>query len=249
MKTYGLIGFPLTHSFSAGYFAQKFKNENIRDMEYRNFPLSDISQFENLVKETPGLVGLNVTIPYKEKVIPFLHELDKTAKEVNAVNTIKFIQNYDGELILKGYNTDVFGFEQTIQPYLECCHRKALILGTGGASKAVEFVLRKHGLHCFYISRHEGEDIFKTYGELTGDDLLDFHIIVNTTPLGMFPKTEECPPIPYDGITDKHILFDLIYNPEETLFLSKGKTKGAKIINGLEMLHQQAEKAWQIWNS
>jgi shikimate dehydrogenase len=247
MKRYGLIGFPLTHSFSAGYFTKKFADENVTGVVYENFPLDSILHFEGLLKKHPDLAGLNVTIPYKEQIIPYLHELDKIAREIEAVNTIKFIET-DGKITLKGYNTDVHGFETSISPYLSTTSRKALILGTGGASKAVYYVLHKRGIYCDYISRSASDRVFKTYSELTADDLQDYQVIVNTTPLGMHPKTGECPPLPYEGITSGHILFDLIYNPSETLFLSKGKAGGAITVNGLEMLHLQAEKAWQIWN-
>jgi shikimate dehydrogenase len=249
MKQYGLIGFPLSHSFSAGYFAQKFADEHISDAVYENFPLDTIQQFDELLKKYPNLSGLNVTIPYKEQIIPYLHELDKAAREVEAVNTIKFIEA-DGKIILKGYNTDIYGFETSISPYLSTSSRKALILGTGGASKAVYYVLHKRGIYCDYISRSATrQHVLKTYEELTADDLQDYQVIINTTPLGMYPNTVECPPLPYEGITSGHILFDLIYNPSETLFLSKGKTQGAITVNGLEMLRLQAEKSWKIWNS
>lgn len=249
MRTFGLIGYPLSHSFSQGYFAKKFSTENITDAEYKNFPIENINQFPELVKENPGLCGLNVTIPYKREIIPFLDGMDKTAREVNAVNTIKFERDANDKIKLIGYNTDVYGFEQTIKPYLTCAHRKALILGTGGASKAVEYVFGKLGLQCFYVSRKMGERIFKSYDQLTIEDLVDFHVIVNTSPVGMYPKVDDCPLIPYQGITATHVLYDLIYNPEETLFLKRGRENGAKTINGLEMLHLQAEKAWKIWNS
>ncbi|MDP4210905.1 MAG: shikimate dehydrogenase [Bacteroidota bacterium] len=248
MRRFGLIGYPLTHSFSAGFFTKKFADENIKDAVYQNFPLETIGQFESLLMLHPDLSGLNVTIPYKETIIPYLNELDKVASEIEAVNTIKFIKDENGKTILKGFNTDAYGFESTISPYLQCCHRKALILGTGGASKAVLYVLNKQGMHCDYISRTPSDSVFKTYAELNADDLQDYHVIVNTTPLGMHPNVDNCPPIPYEGITSSHILYDLIYNPEETLFLAKGKAQGATTINGLEMLHRQAEKSWEIWN-
>jgi len=247
MRRFGLIGYPLTHSFSEGYFSAKFNRENIQDAVYQNFPIENISDFENLIKKHSDLVGLNVTIPYKEKAIPFLHKLDKTAQDIGAVNTIK-ITKENHKTILTGYNTDVYGFEASVKPYLECCHKKALILGTGGAAKSVNYVLHKLGLQCFTISRNTGDNVFKTYNELTAEDISEFHIIVNTTPIGMYPKINEFPDIAYEGLGANHVAFDLIYNPEETLFLSKAKAKGAKTKNGLEMLHLQAEKAWEIWN-
>lgn len=248
MNKYGLIGYPLTHSFSAEYFSKKFANEGIKDSVYENFPLESIEKFEDLIKNHSDLAGLNVTIPYKEKIIPYLHELDKTAREIEAVNTIKFVCSDKG-MIMKGYNTDAYGFENSISPLLKKGTKKALILGTGGASKAIVYVLHKLGVNSDYISRTGGDDVFKTYEELTADDLQDYQLIVNTTPLGMYPKTGDCPPIPYEGITSGHLLFDVIYNPSETLFLAKGKANGAAIVNGLEMLHLQAEKSWKIWNS
>jgi shikimate dehydrogenase len=248
MRRFGLIGYPLTHSFSKDYFTNKFEKEHISDAVYENFPLESIGDIDNLIKKHRDIKGLNVTIPYKEKIIPYLNKLDKSAKEVGAVNTIKFEKDQNNKTILVGYNTDIYGFETTIRPYLECPHKKALILGTGGASKAVKFVLGKLGLHCLYVSRNPADYVFKTYKELTADDIADSLIIVNTTPLGMYPKIEEYPPIPYKGISSQHIVFDLIYNPSETAFLSKAKTQGAKTLNGLEMLHLQAEKSWEIWN-
>lgn len=249
MRVFGLIGYPLSHSFSQGYFTKKFSSENIADTEYRNFPLETIAQFPELISANPGLCGLNVTIPYKREIIPYLDGLDKTAREVNAVNTIKFERDDNGKVNLIGYNTDVYGFEQTIKPYLNCSDKNALILGTGGASKAVEYVLHKLGLQCFYVSRKQGDKIYKSYDQLTMEDMMDFQVIVNTSPVGMYPKVDDCPLLPYEGITATHVLYDLIYNPEETLFLKKGREHGAKISNGLQMLHLQAEKAWKIWNS
>ncbi|HEX2933850.1 MAG TPA: shikimate dehydrogenase [Bacteroidales bacterium] len=249
MRTFGLIGYPLSHSFSQGYFTKKFSNENIADAEYKNFPIEKIAQFPELIQANPGLCGLNVTIPYKREIIPFLDGLDKTARQVNAVNTIKFVRDDNDKLKLIGYNTDIYGFELTINPHLTRAHKKVLILGTGGASNAVEYVLRKLGLQCFYVSRKMGERIFKSYDQLTNEDLEDFQVIINTSPVGMYPKVDDCPLIPYEGITASHVMYDLIYNPEATLFLKKGREHGAQTINGLEMLHLQAEKAWKIWNS
>lgn len=248
MKRYGLIGYPLSHSFSATYFAEKFKINNIQDVIYQNFPIENINEFENLIFKYPDLVGLNVTIPYKQQVIPYLDELDKTAKDVGAVNTVKFIRKDDDKLILKGYNTDVYGIERSLQSYLLPEHRTALILGTGGASKAVVFILNKIGIKSQLVSRNKTEKIFKTYDELSIDDIKDFDLIINTTPVGMYPKVNESPKIPYEGIHSKQIIFDLIYNPDMTVFLLKGKEKGAKTLNGLEMLKFQADKSWQIWN-
>ena len=248
MRKFGLIGYPLSHSFSAGFFAKKFSEDHIIDAIYQNYPLESIDQLTDLLSSNPKLIGLNVTIPFKEKVIPFLSELDETAKKVGAVNTIKF-QRKHGTLSLIGYNTDVYGFEESIKPHLESTHIKALILGTGGASKAVIYVLQKLNIKTDIVSRNSIPGIYKTYDQLTIDDIIDHKVIINTTPLGMYPKLDQLPAIPYTNITSQHLLFDLIYNPLETAFLSEGKKRGAKTINGLEMLHLQSLKAWEIWNS
>lgn len=248
MRKFGLIGYPLSHSFSAGFFAKKFSEEHIIDAIYQNYPLESIDLLTDLITSNPKLTGLNVTIPFKEKVIPFLSELDETAQKVGAVNTIKF-QRKQGILSLTGYNTDVYGFEESIKPHLESTHIKALILGTGGASKAVIYVLQKLNIKTDIVSRTSIPGIYKTYDELTIDDIFEHKVIINTTPLGMYPKLDQLPAIPYNNITSHHLLFDLIYNPLQTAFLSEGKKRGAKTINGLEMLHLQALKAWEIWNS
>lgn len=248
MKKFGLIGYPLSHSFSAGFFAKKFSEEHIIDAIYQNYPLESIDKLTDLITSNPNLMGLNVTIPFKEKVIPFLTELDETSQKVGAVNTIK-LQRKQGIISLKGYNTDVHGFEQSIKPHLESTHIRALILGTGGASKAVIYVLQKLNIKTDIVSRNSIPGIYKTYNELTIDDIIDHKVIINTTPLGMYPKLDQLPAIPYNNINSQHLLFDLIYNPLETAFLSEGKKRGAKTINGLEMLHLQALKAWEIWNS
>jgi shikimate dehydrogenase len=251
-KTYGLIGYPLTHSFSKKYFTEKFEKENIQNCSYNLYSLSNIQLLPQLLKDNPGISGLNVTIPYKESVIPLLNELDPVAKAVGAVNCIK-IQKDPKDLSPKliGYNTDVFGFRQSIKPFLEKRHDRALILGTGGASKAAAYVLKEIGLDCYFVSRHKtqasGSNIF-SYQELNEYILNAFKLIINATPVGMFPNVKEAPPIPYDQITPAHLLYDLIYNPAETEFLRRGKEKGAETINGLSMLHQQAEEAWRIWN-
>jgi shikimate dehydrogenase len=261
MKKYGLIGYPLTHSFSRNYFSEKFRNENIENCEYELYPLGSVDLVAALIKDNPELCGLNVTIPYKESVIPFLHELDSTAKAVGAVNCIKI--SYPGSAlspVLKGYNTDVFGFRQSIKPFLETQHERALILGTGGGSRAVQHVLKEIGIDCFFATRdktpilfkNESEVVFKNvfeYAELNEHMMKAFKLIVNTTPLGMFPETDNAPEIPYEFITSSHLLYDLIYNPAETEFLRRGKEKGASTVNGLSMLKQQAEEAWRIWNS
>ena len=245
MKKFGLIGYPLAHSFSKEYFTRKFLKENLDDHEYLNFPINTISGFPQIIEANPDLVGLNVTIPFKEQIIPFLDDLDFMAKKVSAVNTIKFIEKH-GKKILKGYNTDIYGFSESLKEVLNGRVEDALILGSGGASKAVAFVLDMMGVNYHIISRKSG---FRTYGELDESFILNYKIIINTTPLGTFPEVDTCPEIPYRYITPSHILFDLIYNPAETLFLKRGKENGATISNGLKMLHLQAQKSWEIWNS
>lgn len=247
MKGYGLIGFPLTHSFSSRYFADKFKKESIADCYYRNFPLEHIKKLPVLISENPDLQGLNVTIPYKEQVIAFLDELDEGAMAVGAVNTIKIFRTADS-IHLKGYNTDVYGFRTSIQSLLKPVHNKALILGTGGASKAVSFVLKGLGIRTIFVSRNPRENEHIAYHDLTGETITSCLLIINTSPVGMYPHVNECPDIPYQHVTNQHVLYDLIYNPPETEFMKRGRKRGAVTLNGYEMLHHQAEKAWEIWN-
>lgn len=246
-KKLGLIGFPLTHSFSAKYFADKFENESIKGFTYENFEIPKIEDFPDVIKNNPEIIGLNVTIPYKEQIIPYLDELDEEAKEIGAVNTIKVIRTKDG-VKLKGYNTDIYGFRETLKPLLKMNHYKALILGTGGAAKAVEYVLRKIGLSVLYVSRNPKSEKEKIYDELNAFAVKDFPVIVNSTPLGMHPKVDVCPAIPYEALSEDNLLYDLIYNPAETLFMKKGAEQGAITQNGLGMLKLQAEKAWEIWS-
>jgi shikimate dehydrogenase len=247
MRVFGLIGYPLGHSFSVGYFAKKFEDENILNTVYQNFPLERIDELPQLIQNNPSLVGLNVTIPYKQQVIPFLTELSNDARLIGAVNTIK-IETINGVSVLKGYNTDSFGFQTALMPYLQPFHKKALILGSGGASKAVEFVLNKLGIEYIMVSREPKNDKHISYQQLTENIIAENRLIINTSPLGMYPNVDTFPDIPYDAITSKHILYDLVYNPSETIFMHKGKLQGAHILNGLSMLHFQAEKAWEIWN-
>jgi shikimate dehydrogenase len=251
MRLFGLIGYPLSHSFSQKYFTEKFGRENIADAEYKLFPLQDISALTALLHSHPDIRGLNVTIPYKEAVIPYLDELDETAKAVGAVNCIKIIPNSQlSKPQLKGYNTDVHGFRQSIKPFLEMHHERALILGTGGASKAVHYVLKQIGIDCYFVSRDpQGREKHFRYEDVNEYVIKAFPLIVNTTPLGTYPNTQDFPPIPYEHITSQHLLYDLVYNPPETEFMKRGKARGAAAINGLSMLHEQAEKAWEIWNS
>lgn len=249
MKTYGLIGYRLGHSFSRSFFTEKFANENLPDHEYVNFELDSIEEFPKVFNQGKDICGLNCTIPYKQQIIQFLDEIEAEAAQIGAVNTVKII-NKNGQRILKGYNTDLYGFEHSLRPMLEGKHRKALILGTGGASKAIKFLFDKMGIA--YLSAttkaEPGEKEIR-YNHLTEDLMNEYLIVVNATPLGTFPKADTCPDIPYQFITKDHVLYDLVYNPEETLFLKKGKAQGAKTKNGLEMLHLQALRAWEIWNS
>lgn len=244
MRQFGLIGNPLVHSFSKKFFTEKFECENI-DAQYDLFELKNINDFILLIEHTE-FSGINVTIPYKQKVIEFLDELDETAAKIGAVNVIKFIRT-GGNLILRGYNSDAIGFENSLKPHLQPFHKNALILGTGGASKAIDFVLQKNGIKTTFVSRNKIENGL-TYSELTKDVLDENLIIVNTSPVGTFPHSEECPEIPYKFLTDKHFLYDLVYNPAETWFLKKGKEHGAQGINGDAMLVGQALAAWEIWN-
>ena len=245
MQKYGLIGFPLGHSFSKNYFNQKFEAEKI-DAQYLNFEIPTIKDFKQILKTNPELNGLNVTIPYKEQIISYLDELDDDAKKIGAVNVIKFTKGLFGKTKLKGYNSDIIGFKQSIEPLLNETHHKALILGTGGASKAVSQGLKQLGIGVTLVSR-KPKDYCITYEEITSKIMEQYTVIVNTTPLGMFPNINACPSIPYELLTSHHLLYDLLYNPDETLFMKKGKDQGAAVKNGLEMLLLQAFAAWEIW--
>lgn len=246
MDTYGLIGYPLKHSFSIGYFNEKFKSESI-DAEYVNFEIPHINDFMEVIEENPNLCGLNVTIPYKEQVIPFLDELDSDAAQIGAVNVIKIIREHKGKVRLVGYNSDIIGFTQSIQPLLQPHHQKALILGTGGASKAIYHGLKQLGIESVFVSRTHKADGVLTYQELTPEVMAAHTVIVNCTPAGMFPNVDFCPDIPYDRLTPNHLLYDLLYNPSNTLFMKNGEAQGAVVKNGLEMLLLQAFAAWEIW--
>lgn len=244
----GLIGKSLSHSFSKPYIEKKISDEVRSNYSYTNFDLENLGSFLKIVSDHK-LSGLNVTKPYKESIIPFLNELDVTAKEIGAVNCIKISWKNDNPFLI-GYNTDYYGFAQSIKPFLEPIHQKALILGTGGASKAVNFALKNIGVDIYFVTSGEKKvsNSF-LYTELNDHILNAFKLIVNCTPLGMYPSVNECADIPYEHITSEHLMYDLIYNPEETLFLKKGKEQGATIINGLNMLKLQADKAWEIWHS
>lgn len=246
MEKYGLLGYPLGHSFSKTYFNQKFEAEKI-DAEYINFEIPNIKEIKTILKENPDLCGLNVTLPYKTVVIPLLDEIDEDARVIGAVNVIKFKKGLFGKTKLKGYNSDILGFKQSIEPLLKDTHKQALILGTGGASKAVLQGLKQLGVASTYVSRNpKASDL--SYEQLTPDVMKRHTVIVNTTPVGMYPKVDECPNIPYDLITAEHLLYDLLYNPDETCFMKKGKEQGAVVKNGLEMLLLQAFGAWEIWH-
>lgn len=245
MQKYGLIGYPLGHSFSRNFFNQKFESEII-DAQYLNFEIPTIKDFKNVLRENPELRGLNVTIPYKEQVIPYLDDLDEDARQIGAVNVIKFVKGWFGKTKLVGYNSDVIGFKESIEPLLDKSHTHALILGTGGASKAVHYGLAQLGIEATFVSRSKKKQCL-IYGELTPEIMARHTVIVNTTPLGMFPNVNTCPLIPYELLTPKHLLYDLLYNPDETLFMEKGRKQGAVVKNGLEMLLLQAFAAWDIW--
>lgn len=242
-KIFGLVGRNISYSFSAGYFTEKFKKKGLKNYSYRNFDIQNISQLKEIIKDNKNLKGLNVTIPYKEEVLALVNSLSKNAKIIGAVNTIAFSKK--GKL--KGYNTDYYGFKKSLQPLLKDHHTKALILGTGGASKAVAFALRKLKIEYDFVSRNATDVIF-AYSELTAEVFTDYTIIINTTPTGTFPDVEASPDLDYSLFTEKHIAYDLVYNPAETTFLRLSKEQGATIKNGYDMLVLQAEKAWKIWN-
>ncbi len=242
MRTYGLIGYPLTHSFSEKYFSNKFKQLGITDAEYLTFSIPSIDELQLIIKSNQNLCGFNITIPYKKQVLAFLDAADEAVKAMSACNCVSI---KDGQLV--GYNTDVVGFENSLKPFLKLYHNKALILGTGGAAAAVEFVLKKLHINYQLVSRNSNPNNI-VYSELTESIMSEHALIINTSPVGQYPATDQSPAIPYQFITSKHHLFDLIYNPAETSFLQKGKAMGASIQNGYEMLILQAEESWKIWN-
>lgn len=246
MRTYGLVGYPLGHSFSKKYFTEKFKKECL-SCSYENYEIPCIKDLPGIIAATPTLVGLNVTIPYKEQVIPLLDEIDPSIREIGSVNTIRITRFPSGAFQLKGFNSDVYGFRESLKPFLQPQHTSALILGTGGASKAVKWTLSNLQIDYLLVSRSGGKDRIR-YEDLTKEIITSHKLIINTTPLGTFPKNNTCPDIPYQYLTSQHLLFDLVYNPEVTLFLQKGLERGATIKNGLEMLHLQAIRSWEIWN-
>lgn len=242
-KKYGLIGKNISYSFSKKYFKKKFSEDLFTDCVYENFDIDSIEEFTAILKKNPDLKGLNVTIPYKKAIIPYLNSLSQKANQIGAVNVIRFKK--DGTL--KGYNSDWHGFKKALQPLLQEHHKKALILGTGGAAKAVAYSLDQLDIYYAFVSREASEKTID-YSLVNATTFDNFQIIINCTPLGTSPNVKECPPIPYEYFTNKHIAFDLIYNPETTEFLKRAKKKGATIKNGYEMLVFQAEKAWKIWN-
>jgi shikimate dehydrogenase len=243
LKKYGLIGKNISYSFSKKYFSEKFTEDLFDDCVYENFDIQNIEEFPEILKKNPDLKGLNVTIPYKETILPYLDTLSEKAFKIGAVNVIRFTKKGN----LKGYNSDWYGFKKSLEPLLKPNHKKALILGTGGAAKAVAFALEQLGIFYTFVSREDKENCID-YSRLNATSFDNYQIVINCTPLGTTPNIKEFPPIPYDYFTDKHIAFDLIYNPEVTQFLKKAKKKGAIIKNGYEMLVFQADKAWNIWN-
>ena len=245
MDTYGLIGYPLGHSFSKSYFTSFFEKEHI-NAEYKNFEIPTIDNLEEVLQRETSLLGFNVTIPYKQQVMTLINEIDPAAMAIGAVNVVKVLR-HAGQMILKGYNTDVVGFADSIRPLLRPHHTHALILGTGGASKAVDYALKQMGTTTKFVSRTPSANNL-TYDTLTPEVMSQYTVIVNTTPLGMHPKVDTCPPLDYTLLSSRHLLYDVVYNPAKTLFLQHGEEAGASISSGMEMLIGQAKAAWKIWN-
>ena len=252
MNTYGLIGYPLGHSFSRKFFTEKFATEGI-DAQYLNFEIPSIEEFPEIIKNNPTLRGLNVTIPYKQQVMQYLDDISEEAKAIGAVNVVKVehLDGFDGKVMkgvkLTGHNSDVIGFVESIKPLLKPHHKKALILGTGGASKAIRYGLEKKlGMKTLFVSRSAREGMI-TYEEVTAEVLKEYEVIVNCSPVGMYPHVDECPALPYEAMNENNLLYDLVYNPLETLFMKKGAAQGATVKNGLEMLHLQAIASWEFW--
>jgi len=246
MDKYGLIGYPLGHSFSISYFNEKFENEGI-NARYENFEIPSIEVLPEIIDSNPNLKGLNVTIPYKQKVMTYLDYVSPEAIAIGAVNVIK-VEHKGKDTLLKGYNSDVIGFTKSIEPMLETFHKKALVLGTGGAAKAVGYGLKSLGIETVFVSRYERENTIQ-YQKITPDIIREYNVIVNCTPCGMYPHTEECPDLPYEAMDTHTLLYDLIYNPDQTLFMKKGAAHGATVKNGLEMLLLQAFASWEFWNN
>lgn len=247
MKLYGLIGYPLAHSYSKRYFTEKFRNENITDCEYRLFPMENLNSFHHLIHDYPELSGINVTLPYKKEIMNLVDFIDPKAREIGSVNAIRIVRRNDN-VILEGFNTDARGFERAFFPLATSFGKNALILGSGGSSSAIKYVLRQHSWKFLIVSRSK-EKGHLIYEELNENILNHYKVIINTTPLGMFPDIHSHPELPYELLNPSFFLFDLIYNPPETMFLRKGREQGAYTENGLKMLHYQAEEAWSIWHS
>lgn len=243
MRQFGLIGYPLGHSFSKKYFSEKFEREGIKDHSYELYPLEQIGQIEDLLESTPGLAGLNVTIPYKEKVLPYLNDMSSVVREIGACNCIRIDKG-----ILTGHNTDVIGFSKSLLPKLNPYHQRALVFGSGGSAKAVHYTLKELKIPFIQVSRTPGEGMI-SYGEIDKQVMEEHTLLINTTPLGMHPDIDSAPAIPYECIGPNHYLFDLVYNPHRTRFLKEGAARGASVENGAEMLVIQAEASWDIWNS
>jgi shikimate dehydrogenase len=242
MRQFGLIGHPLDHSFSGDYFKKKFQQENIANCEYHLFDIPSLSGLRDLI-DSKKIAGFNVTIPHKVDILALLDSIDDEATAVGAVNCVTVKEGH-----LKGFNTDVYGFEMSIQPFLENHYERALILGTGGASKAVIHVLKKWGLDFMQVSRNPLSSRMMRYTDINAESIQHFPLVINTTPVGTWPDVEACPDLPYGALTEKHFLFDMVYNPELTAFLAKGKNRGCTTMNGLKMLELQAEKSWALWN-
>ncbi len=245
MKTYGIIGNPLGHSFSKQYFTDKFQKEET-DAQFLNFEIPSIENILDVVRDNPSLKGLCVTIPYKQEVMAYLDDIDPLAKEIGAVNSIQ-ISRKNGKTYLKGYNTDIYGFGESLAIFIDGQKLSALILGTGGASKAVATALKNQNIKFKSVSRTKSEETIG-YEDLSAEILTNHQLIINCTPLGTFPNADACPDIDYSSLSSKHFLYDLVYNPSTTLFMKKGAEQGTKTLNGLQMLHLQAEKSWGIWN-
>ncbi len=248
MKHFGLFGHPLEHSYAKKFFTEKFMREGREDCVYENYESSDIYDLKKIIHEDPNLVGMNITIPFKQEVIPLLDNLDDISQKIGAVNTVRVHRLEQGKFELHGFNTDAWGFELALRPILRPHHRRGLILGTGGSAKAVSYVFRKLNIEHFFVTREDSRFHY-TYADLNQNTMKAFQIIVNTTPLGMYPDVDTFPNIPYEFLTHKNLCFDLTYNPAQTRFLEKSKESGAFIHNGFRMLRLQAEKSWEIWNA
>ena len=245
MRKFGLLGYPLGHSFSRKYFSEKFKREKIRDCVYENYPLETLGLLPDLISQNHELCGLNVTIPYKTGIIKYIDDAEPAVNDIGAVNVLK-IRRMSGVIRISGFNSDITGINVSVRPYAGSI-KNTLILGTGGSSKAVAYTLKKLGINATLVSRTKKEESI-TYGDLTPEIVANAELIINTTPLGMFPEINTLPDIDYNLLNEKHILLDLVYNPEITTFLKKGKERGCRIITGLNMLYAQAERSWEIWN-